>query len=442
VLAGRQTLGAYRRSGRHRRLDANADQLIRSSAFLIASTGTMSLLGFGFWIVVARMFTPEEVGAATSLISATSLIAYISLFGLNGVIVRFIANTKNPDAQVTHSMIIVGTVALFISAAYVMLVPIYTPALSFVRDNPLYACVFLVAGAAASINLLTDAVFIGVRKPEFNFLVDGIVQGVTKLVLPAVLLGLGAYGIFGAAAGGYIAAVVVSIVCMRRVLGFRVNLSREGTITRAQVSYSFANYISSGLAVVPIMVLPLIALRTLGSAETAYFALTFQIATLLYGVAYAVGEALFAEGSFDESRLGSLLKRSGVLMVALNVPALTAVAVLGPFVLMMFGTDYLEHGRQLLVILAVGALAVALHTWADFVLKLLGLMKSLVISGVLCAVVTIGLAQLWGSRGLEWLGWAWLAGNLASGLFAVMAIVLRERTPLRSDGLITVTSGA
>jgi O-antigen/teichoic acid export membrane protein len=129
-------------------------------------------------------------------------------------------------------------------------------------------------------------------------------------------------------------------------------------------------------------------------------------------------------------------------MVALNVPALTAVAVLGPFVLMMFGTDYLEHGRQLLVILAVGALAVALHTWADFVLKLLGLMKSLVISGVLCAVVTIGLAQLWGSRGLEWLGWAWLAGNLASGLFAVMAIVLRERTPLRSDGLITVTSGA
>ena len=106
--------------------------------------------GFGFWIVVARMFTPEEVGAATSLISATSLIAYISLFGLNGVIVRFIANTKNPDAQVTHSMIIVGTVALFISAAYVMLVPYlrrHCPLSGTIR----YACVFLVAGAAASV---------------------------------------------------------------------------------------------------------------------------------------------------------------------------------------------------------------------------------------------------------------------------------------------------
>ena len=56
--------------------------------------------------------------------------------------------------------------------------------------------------------------------------------------------------------------------------GIRVDLGR-GDDRRAQVSYSFANYISSGLAVVPIMVLPLIALRTLGSAETAYFALRF-----------------------------------------------------------------------------------------------------------------------------------------------------------------------
>jgi O-antigen/teichoic acid export membrane protein len=423
-----RTFESYLRLGRHQSHNVSEDRLIRSSLFLIASTGTMAVLGVGFWVVVSRMFTPEQVGAGTSLIAATTLIAYLSLFGLNGVIVRFLANSKNPDAQITQSLLVVGGVSLFISGIYVVLVPLYAPALSFVRDNPLYALVFLFAGAASGMNLLTDAVFMSVRKPEYNLLVDGFVQGITKLVLPAALIGLGAYGIFGAVAGGYMVAVVLSVLCMRRVLGFRFDFRRQAAITKAQVSYSFSSYISAGLAVVPAMVLPLIVLRTLGNAEAAYFALTFQIANMLYGVSYAIGEALFAEGSFDESRLVSLLKRSGLLLVTLQLPVLIVVVVAGRFILTLFGEEYREHGQHLLAILAVGAIAVALHTGADFLLKLIGLMKSLVASGVVRAVVTIGLAQVWASRGLEWFGWAWLIGSLVSGLYAVVAIIVHEWT--------------
>jgi O-antigen/teichoic acid export membrane protein len=137
---------------------------------------------------------------------------------------------------------------------------------------------------------------------------------------------------------------------------------------------------------------------------------------------------LFAEGSFDESRLVSLLKRSGLLLVTLQLPVLIVVVVAGRFILTLFGEEYREHGQHLLAILAVGAIAVALHTGADFLLKLIGLMKSLVASGVVRAVVTIGLAQVWASRGLEWFGWAWLIGSLVSGLYAVVAIIVHEWT--------------
>jgi O-antigen/teichoic acid export membrane protein len=368
------------------------------------------------------------------LISATSTIAYFSQLGLNGMIVRFLANSKKPDAQITHSLLMVGGWGLLISGIYLSLVPFYAPALSFLRDNLLYAVGFLVAGALAGINLLTECVFIGARKPEYN-LFSRFIQGATKLVLPFALIGLGAYGIFAAGGGGYLVAVVFSILCMRRTLGFRFDFRRQAAITKAQLSYSFSTYISSGLDILTIMVLPLITMHTLGSAAAANFFLTFQIAITLYGISFAIGEALFAEGSFDESRLASVLKRSGLLLVTLQVPALIVVAVGGRFILSLFGGEYAENGQHLLEILAIGAIAVALNTWARYVLRLTGLMKSLIASNLVFAAVTIGLAQLWGSRGLEWFGWAWLIGNLVSGLCAVVAIIVHERCPARRHAI-------
>jgi colanic acid/amylovoran biosynthesis protein len=414
---------------RHRKMNVRADRLVRSSFLLIALSGAMAILGFGFSLVVTRLFTPEQVGAGTSLISATSLIAYLSLLGLNVTIVRFYANSKNPGAQITQSLLVAGGLGLIISGVYVMVVPFYAPALSFVRDNALYAAGFLVAGALSGINLMTDSVFIGARKPEYNLFIDGFVQGITRLVLPVALIGLGAYGIFASVGGGYLVAAVVSILWMRRVLGFRFDFRRQIAITKPQLSYSISSYISNALNTAPIMALPLITVHTLGTAEAGYLFLTFQIAATLYGVSYAIGEALFAEGSFDESRLVSLLKRSGLLLAMLQLPAVIVIAVGSRSILSLFGATYGEHGHHLLQIFAIGAIAVALKTWASALLKLMGLMKSLIASNVVYAGVTIGLAQLWATRGLEWLGWAWLIGNAASGLYAVVAIVAREWSP-------------
>ena len=174
----------------------NSDRLVRSSFFLIANFVTLGVLGFGFSVVVARIFTPEEVGVGTSLISAVSMIAFLSLFGLNWTIIRFLSNSSNPNAQITYSLVVATGLGVLISGIYVILVPFYAPALSFVRENLACALGFIAVGALSSINLLTDSVFIGARRPEYNLLVDGVVQGVTKVILPFSLIGLGAYGVF------------------------------------------------------------------------------------------------------------------------------------------------------------------------------------------------------------------------------------------------------
>ena len=416
------------RQRRRREIAVKSDRLVKSSFFLIVTQVASCILGCGFSVVIARIFTPEQVGLGTSLISATTLIAYLSLFGLNWTIIRFIANSNNANAQITYSVLVVAGLGVLISGIYVMLAPLYAPALSFVRENLACAVGVIVVGALSGINLLRYSVFVGARRPEYNLFIDGAVQSTTKLVLPFALIGLGAYGVFASVGGASLMAVVVSILCMRRVLGFRFDFRPEAVMTKAQLSYSLSGYISMVLLVAPVMALPLIALHTLGAAQAGYFYLTFQIANLMYGISYSVGEALLAEGSFDESRIVSLVKRSAFLLVALQSVGVIIVTVGSWFILSVFGREYAEHGEQLLQILGVGAIAVALNTLAGYVLRILKLLKSLIASNVVAAVATIGLAQLCCPRGLEWLGWAWLGGQLAGGIYGVVAVVVYHRT--------------
>ncbi len=228
------------RQRRRREIAVKSDRLVKNSFFLIATLVAGGILGFGFSVVVARIFTPEQVGVGTSLISATTLIACLSLFGLNWTIIRFIAKSNNANAQITYSLLVVAGLGVLISGIYVMLVPLYAPALSFVRENLACAVGVIVVGALSGINLLRGSVFVGARRPEYNLFIDGAVQGTTKLVLPFALIGLGAYGVFASMGGASLIAVVVSILCMRRVLGFRFDFRPEAVMTREQLSYSLS----------------------------------------------------------------------------------------------------------------------------------------------------------------------------------------------------------
>jgi len=57
------------------------DSLYRNSIYLMTSTLIMAVLGFVFWMVNARLFTTEQVGLATTIISVMGLITGFSVLG-------------------------------------------------------------------------------------------------------------------------------------------------------------------------------------------------------------------------------------------------------------------------------------------------------------------------------------------------------------------------
>ncbi|MFE2717895.1 lipopolysaccharide biosynthesis protein [Streptomyces mirabilis] len=417
--------------GERRRHARSGDRIYRSSFFLLASTVVTAGLSFVFWVVVARFYSPAQVGLATSLISATSLLATLSLLGLNNTLVRFPAGREARNAQISQALVLVAGVGCVAGAVYLVGLPWYGAKLGFVRDDWPSAMAFTGFCGCAAMSMLVRSVFTGARIPEYNVLIDGLTQGVAKVAVPAALTGLGVFGIVASAGVGYAATVVVALLVLRHRLGLRIDLRTRGTRLREKFRFSVASHASNLINLAPVLATPLIVLHHRGAAEVGYYFVAFQIAAMLNAVSTAVGEAVFAEVSHQESRFRELMLRSARIIAVVQVPAAALVAVGGGLLLRMFGAEYAVHARSLLIVLAIAALPVSLNTWACFALKLSQRMWQLIIANTVMAALSIGLSSVWADRGLVWVGFAWAIGNLVAGVFAT-ASLLRTRTTGRS----------
>jgi O-antigen/teichoic acid export membrane protein len=333
--------------------------------------------------------------------------------------IRFQARGAARHRQVSVMLALVAATSFVLGTGYVLAMKLISPDLAFVRDKPVYALVLIVICVFATVNLVTDSVFMAARRAEYNTLVDGVIQSLAKLAIPVFVVAMGAMGIVAATGIGYVVATLASLYLMNRKLGFRFSFRLGGTRIRETASYSATTHFSSLLNLIPQLALPIITLRWLGPDDVTYYYLGSQIAALLSTGSYAIGNALFSEGAHEPAQLRSLMMRSARIMTAVMIPGVAAVILVREPLLSLFGSKYPGHAQGLLTVLALGALAVAFHTWASSALRITGRMKPLLGSNVVYLVATLALALGFAHRGLNWIGWAWALGNLASGLFAV-----------------------
>src|SRR2546421_6812433 len=158
------------------------DSLFRNAAFLMASTAVMSVLGFGFWLFVAHLYPPAQIGEASTLISITTLISNISLLGLNAGLVRFLPGSKNQSRDVNAAIITVGLVTMLAAAIYLVIGALFGIHVSLLAA-PWHKLAFVVLMATVSLNTLTDAVFVANRRAEYHTAVYAVF-GIVKLILP------------------------------------------------------------------------------------------------------------------------------------------------------------------------------------------------------------------------------------------------------------------
>lgn len=335
--------------------------LLQSAASLATSSVMTAGLGFIFWTVAARGFPATAVGESSTTISAVSLLAPLSIFGLGTLMmVRLPAMQEGRSALVSTATLAAALTASLIALACALVLPNSFLGLPGIGDTPLATVVFVALVASQTICVVIDQAFLAVAGSGIQ-LSRNLVQSVAKLILLGVLAAtLARYGSLTIATSWLLANIisfVVAVVMLARRFGvtLRRALPRPSALRGMHFAAAKHHSLNTSL-LVPYFAMPIVANVILGSERAAYLYATWSLAGFVFFLPMALAWALFASGARDSSGFVTELRLT--LRISLLICSLAVVAAIlfGGFVLGIFGRDYAQNGHVVLVVLAVGGL--------------------------------------------------------------------------------------
>lgn len=93
--------------------------LYTNACYLVADIAVVSLFGFAFWILVARLYPPAQVGLASATITAVILLSRLSTLGFGYGLIRFLTGAGERAKPLINSCFtIAGLVSLMASLIF------------------------------------------------------------------------------------------------------------------------------------------------------------------------------------------------------------------------------------------------------------------------------------------------------------------------------------
>jgi LmbE family N-acetylglucosaminyl deacetylase/O-antigen/teichoic acid export membrane protein len=401
------------------------DSLFRNSAFLLLGTIELAAGGFLFWQVVAHLFTTADVGRASALVSASTLIANLALLGMNNSLIRYLNTWPDRAATANTALVVVSVAAALGAAGFVAGSRWFAPQLGLLR-RPADAALFVLFTAVLAASMLNDSVFIALRRSGY-ILSRNTVMVLVRTALPFACVTLGAFGVFTAYQAAIALALPVYLIMLRRRFGMPTRLRARGDRLAAMWRYSAGNYIATAILMLPTLAMPVLVAQRVGPADAAYYYIAAMLASALTFVPQATTRSFFAEATHDIDRLRASLRKVIRLTVIAQTPILLILVAAGPFLLGLFGSEY-AGAYPVLVVLAICGALTSVGFIGSTLLMLTGRLRLMCgISAVGCAVSLAGSYLLVG-RGLVWVGWSLAAGELILCVSYIVLVVRMLRT--------------
>lgn len=335
-----------------------SDSLLRNAFYLVVNSIIGSLAGFVFWLITARLYTAEDIGLASTIISTTGFIALFSNLGFSISLIRFLSDSKERASNLINSCLTVSaSIACIFGVIFVLGVETFSPALSFVRSNNTFAVTFVLLTILTIVSNLLNSIFVGYRKAGLSSFKIAI-ENIGKIPILFFFIAFGSYGIVASYTTSYIAATLIAVLILIPKINPKylpipvVDLH----IMKEILNYSAGNYIAWILETAPNFILPILITNMLNPEMTAYFYMTWMIAGTVFTLPKSIATSLFAEGSNNEKELKQNIIKSLKYTFKLVIPAIVVIFLAGEKILLLFGNEYSVNGEKLLSILAISTI--------------------------------------------------------------------------------------
>ncbi len=404
--------------------------LYHNALYLIIAHLAVPLTGFAFWVIAARFYSSEDVGLASATIAAMTLLATLSTLGLEFGVIRFLPHSgPNANRMVNSCFIIVSLASIIFCGIFLAGIGVWSPALLFLWQNPIYLATFVVFTITYALSTIIANTFIAQRRTGF-YLAHSLILSMFRLPLSVLLaIFFHTFGVFASWGLSLLVAFLISILFFlpRTQPGYRPFPTVSRSTVNEMMHFSSANYIANLFWVVPGLILPIMVLNILGAELNAYFFIAWAIGSVLATIPLATSMSLFAEGSYDEQRLGADTWRSLKLTFLIIVPAAILILIIADKLLLLFGASYSEEGTMLLRILVVSAFPIAINYIYLSMKRVEKKLAVLIELSAFIAMATLALSYVLLPRmGINGVGIAWLGSQGVVAVGIVISFLLRR----------------
>lgn len=388
-----------------------------NSFYIMLTMAASSVIGFVFWIVAAKVYSPSSVGINTALISSLSVLTLISMLGFDQSIIRFFPEGDKSRIFSTAIIITVFATAVF-GLIFILGIDLWAPSLSMIKNNALLFYVFLLANV---LTVLAGIAFLALRKAKYYF-IQNLITGI-RLILLIPFVALTSLGIFSSYGVSFVIALIFSIIVLYK-FGIHPKKFDKNFLTDS-FHFSAGNYTFGILTVIPSQILSIIILNTLGADQTAYYYIAFTIASILFIIPQAFSTSLFVEGSHGEPLRKNILRSLGSIF-SLLIPLAIIFYIMGGFILTLIGHNYL-NALGLFDLMILSSIFMVPYYIFISIKKVQKDMKSLIFIGALLTTLTIGLSYLLMLKyGLMGVGYGWIVTYVSISIIVVI-YALKEK---------------
>lgn len=403
--------------------------IVGNSLALVASRVAAMALGFGFWLLAARLFPPAEVGLAAAVVAAMMLCTNLAQMGLgSAVIARLPRHREQPGPLIESAITLSAWAATAGAVLFLVVASVALAELGAVARDPVYAFLFVGTAVLGTLGLLLEQTSTALRRGD-QALTRALAFGATTLFVLLVLQvasdSTSSTLLFAPWFAAAAVAFAMGLRQLRRTLGgYRTRMAVRPALGRELFRTGLPNHALTLAERAPGLVLPIVVTELVSPGDNAVWYAVWMMAWVVFIVPIQVGMAMFAEIAEDVRRAATATRRGVTASLAIGVPAALVVVAAADPLLSLMGPSYAESGVAPLRILVLGFLPLTVISAYYAACRARDELAEPIVAGWIAAVASVAVPAAAGvSSGLDAMALAWVLVQVLMAVWAAARIL-------------------
>jgi O-antigen/teichoic acid export membrane protein len=396
------------------------DSLIKNSIYLMVTNFVTSGIGFFFWVIAARYYSPNDIGITSAIFSSVSLISMIGSLGLSRALTFYLPRDQNTDKIINSCLAISIISSIIFSLIFILGLKIWSPELILTLNNLGNVLIFIIITTGISVSIIIGATFTAGRRSSLQMIKETTYHFV-KICPLIFFVGFGAIGILTSIFIGLAFSLIIGFFLLSKVWNYSPRLTLD-PIIKNMAKFSAGNYIADNFYNLPKLVFPIMILNMISAKAAGYFYIAIMMAGLLYGISQSIASSFLVESS-DKDKFWNNVNKSIKFNMIILIPGLILFTIFGKFILNIFNPSYAENAMMTLIILTIASVPISLINIFNTVRNAQNKVSSMIKMNVIVAIITIALSiPLIKIMNIEGVAISYLIANIIGAIIVINRI--------------------